>query len=45
LAIEAFADLLAKHQLKDLKLVIAGGYDPKVAENKEHLIELQNLAK
>ncbi len=34
LAIEAFADLLSKHEIKDLKLVIAGGYDPKVAENK-----------
>jgi alpha-1,3/alpha-1,6-mannosyltransferase len=45
LAIHAFANLLSRHDVKDLKLVIAGGYDPKVAENKEHLIELQNLAK
>jgi alpha-1,3/alpha-1,6-mannosyltransferase len=45
LAIQAFANLLSAHQIKDLKLVIAGGYDPKVTENKEHLIELQNLAK
>lgn len=42
LALEAFADLIAAHpELKDgknpLKLVVAGGYDLKVAENIEHL--------
>ena len=41
LAIEAYADLLAKNgKLKEGKdrvdLVIAGGYDIKVAENIEH---------
>lgn len=47
MAIEAFSELLKNHPEKvgSIKLVIAGGYDPKVAENKEHLIELQNLAK
>jgi alpha-1,3/alpha-1,6-mannosyltransferase len=47
LAIEAFSLLLKNHpeKMENIKLVIAGGYDPKVIENKEHLIELQNLAK
>jgi len=47
LAIEAFSLLLKNHPeaTNQIKLVIAGGYDPKVMENKEHLIELQNLAK
>jgi alpha-1,3/alpha-1,6-mannosyltransferase len=42
LALEAFADLITDHpnlaEGKDkVKLVIAGGYDLKVAENIEHL--------
>ena len=45
LALEAYADLLAAHpELKEgknrVKLVIAGGYDLKVAENIEHKKEL-----
>jgi alpha-1,3/alpha-1,6-mannosyltransferase len=45
LALEAYADLLVAHpELKEgknrVKLVIAGGYDLKVAENIEHKKEL-----
>jgi alpha-1,3/alpha-1,6-mannosyltransferase len=41
LALEAYADLITEHpELKSgkdrVKLVIAGGYDLKVAENIEH---------
>ena len=50
LAIQAFR-LLAKHEeMKQdaagvgCKLVIAGGYDPRLAENREYLEELKALA-
>ncbi|KAL2919827.1 Alpha-1,3-mannosyltransferase-like protein [Polyrhizophydium stewartii] len=46
LAIEAFVQLrtLAAKQFDGLRLVIAGGYDSRVAENVEHLGELVALA-
>lgn len=47
---EAYDELLAHHPevsegKNRVKLVIAGGYDPKVTENIEHKKELEELAK
>ena len=47
LAIEALAKvrpLISESQFDKLHVVIAGGYDPRVTENVEHLKELQALA-
>ena len=44
LAIQALHALLqANPGQKDCRLVVAGGYDPRLAENVEHLRELQEL--
>lgn len=43
LAIKALADAIK--ELPEAKLVIAGGYDDRVAENVEHYQELSELAK
>ena len=40
LVISAFAE----SQLKNVSLVIAGGYDPRLSENVEYLTELKDLA-
>ncbi|KAJ3159295.1 Alpha-1,3-mannosyltransferase-like protein [Geranomyces michiganensis] len=47
LGIDAFSLLLKKEPARagQTRLVIAGGYDPRVAENKEHLQELNAFAK
>lgn len=42
LAIKALAKAVSS--IPDAKLVIAGGYDDRVAENVEHYVELRNLA-
>lgn len=42
MAIEAFAKM---KRTDDKVLVIAGGWDPRVAENVEHAEELSELAK
>ena len=47
LAINAFSqlqELLPQEQFQSLRLVLAGGYDERVAENVEHLQELKALA-
>lgn len=45
LAIETLSVLIEKEPtLKDTKLVIAGGYDPRLPENVEYYDELQSLA-
>jgi len=49
LALEAYDELLAIHPevsegKNRVKLVIAGGYDPKVTENIEYKKELEELA-
>ncbi|KIW00462.1 uncharacterized protein PV09_07987 [Verruconis gallopava] len=43
LAIRAYAGL-PKEQRENTRLVIAGGYDPRIAENVSYLTELQALA-
>lgn len=46
MAIKAFNDFLSKDKTgvsKVCRLVIAGGYDKRVAENREYLKELQDL--
>ncbi|XP_002740170.1 alpha-1,3/1,6-mannosyltransferase ALG2-like [Saccoglossus kowalevskii] len=46
LAIEAFGDLkknLADDRWGEVHLVMAGGYDDRVVENKEHYLELRQL--
>ncbi|KAI5456548.1 hypothetical protein BGZ63DRAFT_366395 [Mariannaea sp. PMI_226] len=43
LAIKAFA-AIPEQKRKDVRLVLAGGYDPRVAENVEYHKELQQLA-
>lgn len=40
LAIEAYKQL---SDYKEVKLILAGGYDSRVLENRDHLIELQEL--
>ncbi|KAJ3169996.1 Alpha-1,3-mannosyltransferase-like protein [Geranomyces variabilis] len=47
LAIDAFSLLLKKNPSSAgrTRLVVAGGYDPRVVENKEHLQELDAIAK
>jgi alpha-1,3/alpha-1,6-mannosyltransferase len=47
LAVKAYAELknsLSASQIKELQLIVAGGYDKRVAENVEHLNELCDLA-
>ncbi|KAJ8040516.1 Alpha-1,3/1,6-mannosyltransferase ALG2 [Holothuria leucospilota] len=47
LAIEAFGalkDNLSEDEWKGTRLVMAGGYDERVTENKEHYLELRNKA-
>jgi alpha-1,3/alpha-1,6-mannosyltransferase len=43
LALNAY--LKAKKERSGLKLVVAGGYDPRVDENVDYLVELISLAK
>ncbi|KIK03979.1 glycosyltransferase family 4 protein [Laccaria amethystina LaAM-08-1] len=44
LALEAFAILKAKRpELTDLRLVIAGGYDPRLEDNDRVLMQLQSI--
>ncbi|CAI5726511.1 unnamed protein product [Hyaloperonospora brassicae] len=46
LAIEALVELretLPSEEFQQVKLIVAGGYDPLNTENKEHLIELQDV--
>ncbi|GMF44594.1 unnamed protein product [Phytophthora fragariaefolia] len=46
LAIEALVELrnrLPDDEFQRVKLIVAGGYDPLNIENKEHLIELQDV--
>jgi glycosyltransferase involved in cell wall biosynthesis len=43
LAIEAMSDFIRVSKRKDMKLVIAGGYDPRLVENVEHFKELESL--
>ncbi|KAM0263782.1 hypothetical protein ACHAQJ_001100 [Trichoderma viride] len=43
LALKAFA-VIPEAERKGVRLVLAGGYDPRVAENVEYHIELQHLA-
>ncbi|SCU98887.1 LAFA_0G20692g1_1 [Lachancea sp. 'fantastica'] len=43
LAIQAFA-LTSQSKKTDTKLVIAGGYDERVQENRDYLLELQQLS-
>lgn len=49
LALQALAIVVQSENVlgmaQQCKLVIAGGYDMRLAENKEHLCELQSLAK
>lgn len=45
LAIKAFAKYRDLKKDNKLKIVICGGYDPRVRENLEHLEELRELAK
>lgn len=44
LAIKAFAEMKKKDSSNSHHLVIVGGYDPRVAENVEHLNELKSLS-
>ncbi|KAI8920923.1 alpha-1,3/1,6-mannosyltransferase ALG2 [Powellomyces hirtus] len=46
LAVLAFSELLEKKNIENdaVRLVVAGGYDPRVEENKEYLRELESLA-
>ncbi|PRW55889.1 alpha-1,3 1,6-mannosyltransferase ALG2 [Chlorella sorokiniana] len=45
LALEALAELRSRgRQYAACRLVVAGGYDPRLAENVEHLEELKQLA-
>jgi alpha-1,3/alpha-1,6-mannosyltransferase len=44
LAIEALHELLRRRPGCDARLVVAGGYDERLAENREHLVELRRLA-
>lgn len=46
-AFSAFRQALlseGKAEMDDIRLVIAGGYDPRLAENVEHYAELQQVA-
>ena len=43
LAIEAFHSYQKKTSYSEVKLILAGGYDSRVQENREHLKELQLL--
>lgn len=45
LAVEAYAKFREKQEGSPVKLVIAGGHDPRLAENVEHKAELEELAK
>ena len=43
LVIEAFSDFMRSTKRKDVKLVVAGGYDTRLPENVEHFAELNSL--
>lgn len=43
LAVEALHELLEKQPQTSARLVIAGGYDERLPENREHLEELKTL--
>jgi alpha-1,3/alpha-1,6-mannosyltransferase len=44
LVIEAFAEFVkSQSDAKDIKLVMAGGYDPRLAENVEYFEELESV--
>jgi glycosyltransferase involved in cell wall biosynthesis len=43
LAVEAMSDFIRVAKRKDMKLVVAGGYDPRLAENVDHFKELESL--
>jgi len=45
LAIEAYVEMKKQDPSSKYKLVIAGGYDPRIRENVEHLEELKEIAK
>ena len=45
LAIKSFAALVREGRAGGAHLVIAGGYDPRLAENVEHYAELRDLAR
>lgn len=45
LALQALAELLASQPNCRARLVVAGGYDVRVAENVEHLEELRAMAR
>lgn len=47
LALESFANYLNKNRevKKNVILVVAGGYDPRLTENVEHHLELETLAR
>lgn len=47
LAIQSFRHLLDSQQAlaSASQLIIAGGYDKRLAENREHFIEIQDLVK
>lgn len=45
LSLQALSHIQQKGSPAKYKLVLAGGYDERLAENREHLIELKNLAR
>lgn len=44
LALKALKELQQQQPGSNAVLVVAGGYDVRLAENREHLVELQQLA-
>lgn len=44
LALKALHELHQRKPGSNAMLVVAGGYDVRLAENREHLVELQQLA-
>lgn len=44
LALKALRELQQRQPDCKAQLVVAGGYDVRLAENREHLLELQQLA-
>lgn len=44
LALKALKELQQRQPGSNAVLVVAGGYDVRLAENREHLVELQQLA-
>ncbi len=43
MAIQALHELRQRRPDCNARLVVAGGYDVRLAENREHLVELQQL--